>query len=98
MIRRRWIIFHTLVILLIAYVSSYVYISRLRFEQWKPMRLPGFVYVSPESMRDDPEETWRIKHGLMCVFFAPLNKLDQELLGSPSGNVSISTGIGQKKR
>jgi hypothetical protein len=98
MTRRRWIILHVALILVIGYVSSYVYISRLRFEQYAPMRMHAFLYVSPASLSDDHEENWRIKHELMSMFYAPLNKIDREVLGSPTSNVCIMMGIGPKKK
>ena len=98
MTRRRWIIFHTLVILLIAYVSSYFYISRLRCEQWAAVKMPGFLYVSPQSLLNDPEETWRIRNGLLSMFYRPINRFDQEVLGGPSPTLCIMTGIGPKKK
>src|SRR5437868_14901828 len=98
MTRRRWIAFHVLVILLIAYVSSYFYISRLRFEQWSQGNLPGFLYVHPECLSNDPNEHWRAKHELMRLFYCPINSPDQEVLGGPSPNFCIMTGIGPKKK
>jgi hypothetical protein len=97
MTRRRWIAFHIFVILLIAYVSSYFYISRLRFKQYKGFNLPGFVYVSPESLAGDPESNWRIKDGLRTVFYSPIHQFDEAVFGAPP-HVCIDCGIGQKKK
>jgi hypothetical protein len=97
-IPRRWITFLALVTLLIAYVAPYVHISRLRRNQYEPLRmLGGFLYEPPESLSNDPEERWRIKHELWSIFFSPLNKIDREF-GGPSHNVCIMMGIGPKKR
>ena len=98
MTRRRWIIAHVIGILLIAYVSSYFYISRLRMEQWKPMKIMGFLYVSPESMANDPDEHWRVRDGLLNLFYTPINRLDRVVFNTPSPDVCILTGIGPKKR
>lgn len=96
MTRRRWIILHVVAILLIAYVSSYVYISRQRFEEYSLLKIPGFLYVSPENLENDPEDSWRLREGLLELFYGPINKIDQECFGVP-GPVCVMTGIGEKK-
>ena len=98
MTRRRWIVFHAMVIFLIAYVASYFYISRLRIEQYKQGRFPGFLYVAPASVSDDPDSNWRVKNGLLNLFYTPINKLDQAVLGTPSPDGCIMTGIGPRKK
>jgi hypothetical protein len=90
MTRRRWIILHVAVILLIAYVSSYFYVSRQRFREYQG-QLPGFLYVSLESLRKDPEGHWRVKHTLLAYFYAPINTLDRDVFGGPSPWLSIVT-------
>ena len=98
MTRRRWIILHVVLILLIGYVSSYFYISRLRFQQWGQVQVISFLYIAPVSLANDPEETWRIKHGLLAWFYTPINKVDQEVFGAPGPMACLLTGIGEKKK
>jgi hypothetical protein len=93
--RLGWILFHGCVILLIAYVSSYVAISRLRWKEAMQFRAPGFLYVSAERVLREPEESWMSEHMAMAWFYMPINTIDRAL-GGPSP-ILCFLRIGKKK-
>jgi len=96
MTRRRWIVLHVTVILLITYVSSYFYISRRRWEEAARLKSPAFLYVAAERALHEPEESWLPEHYALAYFYMPINALDRDLLGGPSP-IMCFFHIGKKK-
>lgn len=83
--------------LLVAYITSYVHISRTRWKEVQEYKFPGFLYVPLAWLSNDEDESWRKWHFGLMVFYAPINKIDSELFGGPSPVVCVLTGIGKKK-
>lgn len=92
--RRRWIAFHIVLILLVAYVSSYCYLSRLRWQEYKQVGEPGFLYVSPARANSTSEKTWIWQHQCLDLFYHPINAIDVPL-GGPGVISSYGFEIGR---
>jgi hypothetical protein len=60
-----------LVLLLIAYLGSYVVLSRRGHDEAVAMAIPGFYFFTPEPTRE-----WRLKNWACNVLFYPLIELD----------------------
>lgn len=95
MTRQRWIVLHVVLILLIAYVSSYFLISRLRWQEAMTYRSPGFLYVPAERVFKEPEESWLRVHYGLAFFYWPINILHREF-GGPAP-IMCFLRIGEKK-
>lgn len=65
-------------LLLIAYVGSYLYLSRRAYAQAERWNLPGFWYVTPTS-----DATGHVNHACYYLYW-PLNAIDRAVgLGRP---------------
>src|SRR5262245_21456434 len=95
MSRRRWIILTVLLSILVPYVSSYFYISRQYWAEWRAVRAPGFLYMSPTEALDSTSPAW-LRHWNRYRFYNPINQVDGGL-GGPGVIACLMTEIGEPK-
>jgi hypothetical protein len=92
-------LFAVISILLVAYISSYFYISRKRAAEWRALRAPGFLYVSPEEPPREIvscESRAAKRNHRLYLFYYPIHELD-EALGGPPLIACLMTDIGEPK-
>jgi hypothetical protein len=87
---RFWIAGVILLLLLVAYVGSYLHLSRRGMREAKPLNMPGFFYVPFEEIAEDPSLS---RHYTLVQLYAPLSWLDQKLLGSKGPVQGITWGL-----
>ncbi len=81
---RRTKVMSVVVTLCLAYVSSYLILSRRGFAQADEWNAPGFYFVTPRN-----ETTWRINWCLSVLYY-PLIAIDSALgTGRPLGSEPI---------
>jgi hypothetical protein len=99
MTRRRWIILAVLLCILVPYVSSYFYISRKYWAEWRAVRATGFMYMSPAAATAPDAITTgapAIRHRNFCILYYPINQIDGAL-GGPGVIACLLTEIGEPK-
>jgi hypothetical protein len=64
--------------LFLAYVTSYVVATRIRYEQFREWHAPGFWYVSWD---DETSQSWERKEQVAAVLYGPLNYIECDVFG-----------------
>ena len=72
--RNRKTLVATAIVLLVAYVTLYLWLSRRGYTEAEQFRMAGFYYFSPE-----PTDAWRLKNYGCTLLFWPLNAVDRSL-------------------
>src|SRR4051794_14306942 len=73
-VRKRKKLVLALTLLLIAYVSSYLWLSRRGYAEADQHGMAGFYYLFPENT-----DAWRSKNYGCVLLFSPLNWVDRAL-------------------
>lgn len=74
---KKRIIWTTILVLLLAYVSSYLILSRRGFRDADEYNMVGFYFFLPE-----PTDAWRIKNYGLVLLYYPLIFIDNNILGT----------------
>ncbi len=90
--RRRWrlLILATVLALLATYVGSYYHLSRRGMREAKAYRMKGFLYVSAEEALAEKDLS---RHSSLAKLYAPLNCVDQKLLGAEGPVRGVTWGL-----
>ena len=70
--RKRTILLWAIVVLLTAYLCSYLWLSRRGYAEADQQGMAGFYYFSPEN-----SNAWRFKNYGCVILFWPLNVVDR---------------------
>src|SRR5262249_16904467 len=79
--RRRWtrIAIAAALVLAVAYVGSYGYLSRRGMREAKAMGMNGFLYIPVQHAIDEEDLS---SHYTLAWFYAPANAVDRSLTGA----------------
>ena len=73
-----WRMILVTLVLVLAYVGSYVFLSRRGIREAKEFGVEGFMYVACSKTGESEDLT---RHFALVAFYAPLNWIDRELFG-----------------